>query len=55
MPRAVFTISGDITAFDRVDNVYNALKREGVKLLENWEIRVVLDYHESQAEQVPVR
>ncbi len=48
MPKATFTITGEITDFGRVDNVYNTLKREGAKLLKNWTINVNVDYEEKQ-------
>jgi len=51
MPRAVFTVTGDIKEFDRVDNIYRALKREGEKGLENWEISVDVTYGEKQGEK----
>lgn len=49
MPKAVFTMSGDIADFDRIDNVYKTLKREGEKMLTNWEIKVTAEYSETQA------
>ena len=48
MPQAVFTISGEIEAFDRIDNLYNALKSQGSKALKNWEIKVDVSYSEKQ-------
>jgi len=48
MPKATFTITGEITDFGRVDNVYNSLKREGVKLLKNWTINVNVEYEEKE-------
>ena len=48
MPRATYKISGDITEFDRIDNLYRALKREGEKLLKNWTIEVTAEFSESQ-------
>ena len=49
MPKATFTITGDITDFGRVDNVYTSLKREGQKLLKNWNINVNVDFEEKEA------
>ena len=49
MPKATFTITGDIADFGRVDNVYSALKREGSKLLRNWTMNVNVDFEETQA------
>lgn len=48
MPKATFKISGEITEFDRVDNLYRALKREGEKLLKDWTIEVTAEFQESQ-------
>jgi len=48
MPRTTFTITGDISDFDRIDNLYKNLKREGNKALTNWEIKVDAFYTESQ-------
>ena len=41
-------MTGEITAFDRIDDVYKALKREGIKLLTNWEISVKAEFSENQ-------
>ena len=51
MPKATFTISGEIEEFDRLDNLYASLKREGAKLLKNWVITVNADYEEKQGEK----
>lgn len=48
MPQATFKISGEIAEFDRLDNVYRTLKREGEKLFKNWTIEVTADYTETQ-------
>ena len=48
MPRAEFNMIGDIAAFDKIDNVYTALKREGAKLLTNWELTVKAEFTETQ-------
>jgi len=48
VPRATFTMTGDIENFDRIDNVFKALKREGEKLLKNWTIKVDAEYTESE-------
>ncbi len=53
MPRAEFIMSGEIAAFDRIDDVYTAMKREGAKLLKNWEITVKAEYSESQPGVTP--
>ena len=51
MPRALFKIEGEIADFDRVDNLYRSIKREGVKGLKNWKIEVSVDYSETEAER----
>ena len=51
MPRATFTISGEIEEFDRIDNVYRSLKTQGSKLLKNWEITVEAKYSEKEGEK----
>jgi len=51
VPVCTFKITGEIDRFDRIDNVFNALKREGAKLLKNWKIEVDATYEESQGEQ----
>jgi len=53
MPRATFTIEGDIAEFDRIDNLYRSIKREGEKGLKNWTITVKADYVETQEEGKP--
>ena len=50
MPRAIFTIEGEITDFTRVDNLYRTLKREGEKLLNNWVINFDVKYTEKEGE-----
>lgn len=51
MPKATFTITGEIEEFDRVDNLYRSLKREGAKMLKNWVISVNADYSEVEGEK----
>lgn len=51
MPKATFKITGEIEAFDRIDNLYRTLKREGSKMLKNWVIEVDADYTEKQGEK----
>ncbi len=46
-----FTITGEISDFNRIDNVFSALKREGAKLLKNYTIEVTASYTETQGEQ----
>lgn len=51
MPQAVFTISGDIEDFTRLDNLYKSLKREAEKLLSTWEMKVSVTYEEKKGEK----
>jgi len=51
MPKATFTITGEIEEFERVDNLYRSLKREGEKLLKNWEIKLDVEYEEKEGEK----
>ncbi|MQY79688.1 MAG: hypothetical protein GH151_10925 [Bacteroidetes bacterium] len=51
MPRATFSISGDVTEFERVDNLYRSLKREGKKMLKNWTIDLKVEYSEKEGEK----
>ena len=48
MPQATFKITGEIKDFNRLDNVYKALKREGEKLLDKWTIEVTAEYTETK-------
>ena len=48
MPKCNVTMTGEIQDFDRLDNVYNNLKREGAKLLKNWEIKIQAEFTEKQ-------
>lgn len=52
MPRAEFKITGDIAQFDRIDDLYKVMRREGIKLLTNWEITVKAEYAEQQGTPV---
>ena len=49
-PKATFTISGEIDDFTMIDNLYKAMKNQGVKLLKNWTIGVQVDYTEQEVE-----
>lgn len=51
MTKATFTITGDIERFDRVDNLYRSIKREGSKMLKNWTIEVKAEYSEKEGEK----
>jgi len=48
MPKTSFKITGDIENFDRIDNLFKTMKREGEKLLKNWVIEVESSYTESE-------
>jgi len=50
MPQCIFTITGDIDDFTRLDNIYKALLREGSKLLSNWTLSAKVEYSEKQGE-----
>jgi len=51
MPKATFKISGEIVKFDQIDNLVSALKREGTKMLKDWEIEVIAEYKERSASE----
>jgi len=51
MPRTKFTITGDIVDFERIDNLYRTLRREGAKLLKNWEMTMESTYSEKEGEK----
>lgn len=51
MPITTFTIKGEIKDFERIDNLYRTLKREGSKLLKNWEITMESTYTEKAGER----
>jgi len=50
VPKAKFTIEGEIKDFTRVDNIYRTLKNEGNKLLSNWHITFDVEYTEKKGE-----
>lgn len=47
-PKATFKISGDIKDFAQIDNLFKALKREGIKLMKNWLIEVDVTHTEEE-------
>lgn len=47
-PEVVVILTGKITDFARIDNVYTSLKREGAKLLKDWKIDIDVKYSESE-------
>jgi len=51
MARAKFTITGDVSEFERVDNLYRSMKREGAKMLKNWVIDMSVEYSEKEGEK----
>ena len=51
MPMSTIIIRGEIEDFTRLDNLYKNLKREGDKLLKNWEIQVEVKYSEKAGEK----
>ena len=52
MPQCTFQIVGDIAAFDKVDDVYKVLKRDGAKLLTNWTLTVSVEFTEKEVPKV---
>lgn len=48
IPKATFSITGEIDDFTRLDNLYKTMKREGEKLLKNYTIKVTAEYEETQ-------
>jgi len=51
MPRTKFVIEGDIKDFERIDNLYRTLRREGIKLLKNWVMTMESTYTEKEGEK----
>lgn len=47
-PEVVVTVKGKIKDFRQIDNLYTVMKREGSKLLEGWEIEILLSYRETE-------
>ncbi len=41
------TLKGEIADFDRLDNVYRAVKTQAPKLLDNWTLEINMSYRES--------
>lgn len=48
---ATFIMTGEIGEFDRIDNLYKSLKREGAKMLKDWTITVTANYEEKMGEK----
>jgi len=46
-PQAKVIISGTVKDFKQIDNLYAAVKREGIKLLDQWQLSVQVTYEES--------
>ena len=51
MPEAIFTITGKIDDFTRLDNLYKSLKRESEKLLSEWTMNIKVTYEEKKGEK----
>jgi len=47
-PEVKVVLTGTITDFARIDNVYTSLKREGAKLLSDWKIDIDVTFSESE-------
>lgn len=47
-PEVEVKLTGTITDFARIDNVYTTLKREGSKLLKDWRIDITATYNETE-------
>lgn len=47
-PRAEIKMSGDIRDFQQIDNLYRAIKREGIKTLKEWTLEVNVSYVEKE-------
>jgi len=47
-PEVIVTLTGKISDFSRVDNVYTTLRREGAKLLKNWDLKIHVEFQESE-------
>ena len=45
-PEVEVKLTGKITDFGRMDNVYTVLKREGAKLLKDWNIEINVKFSE---------
>jgi len=51
VPKATFTITGEIDEFERVDNLYKSMKREGIKFFKNWKMSVNVEFIEEEGEK----
>ncbi len=47
-PEVEVKLTGTVVDFSRIDNVYTVLKREGSKLLKDWEINVNVTFSEQE-------
>ncbi len=45
-PELTVILTGKIDDFARIDNVYTTLKREGMKLLKDWEMSIDVKFSE---------
>lgn len=48
-PGVEIKMTGTITDFARIDNVYTTMKREGSKLLDKWKIEINVSYAEQKS------
>lgn len=53
-PDVKVVLTGKISDFARIDNVYTTMKREGSKLLKDWTIDIDVKFSESAAGKEPV-
>ncbi len=51
MPGITVTLTGEIKEFDRIDNLFLALRREAKKMLTGWDIQVEAKYGEKEGEK----
>lgn len=47
-PQITVTLTGSIADFNRLDNLYKVMKREAQKLFKDWQLKIDLDYSESE-------
>lgn len=48
IPKAEFKMAGDIKDFAQIDNLYKAMKREGIKFFKNWVIEINVTHSEEE-------
>ena len=47
-PQITVTLTGSIGDFTRLDNLYKSMKREAQKLFKDWQLKIDLDYTETE-------